>query len=146
MSEAPPDPAVETENKASRRPRPRPVPRAGSPGLEAPLEVQPAHPALPGEIRNLEFEHAQESLRAQKAWAEFRLKAAENILKFFYRTNIGVGLFVVVLWLVETWIKPGLPTGKHLITERVVLALIAGSVAQVGALAIAVGRGLFRDR
>jgi hypothetical protein len=49
--------------------------------------------------------------------------------------------FVLLVWIVQTWIAP---VTTPLITERVVLALIGGSVIQLGTLAVAVGGGLFR--
>ena len=79
---------------------------------------------------------------------EFRREQARKLLSFFYTINIAVFSFVLVVWAVErleTWVAPGMAGHSHLITERVVLALIGGSVVQLGTLAVAVGRGMFRS-
>jgi len=48
-------------------------------------------------------------------------------LNFFYSINAAVFTFVIIAWLIEL---VGLNRGAPLITERVVLALIGGTVAQ----------------
>ena len=119
---------------ASRRKR-VPVNPVGSPGQTASFETAQAEPATTG-LRRLQEED------------EFRREQARKLLSFFYRINIAVFSFVLAVWLIETaesWFAPGLAGHAHLITERVVLALIGGSVVQLGTLAVAVGRGMFRS-
>ena len=131
--------------------RTKAVPAAATPANERPLEVAAEHPATHDGLRQLNFEHARAMLRAQTAeadWAELRIRAAETILKVFFRVNVVVGVFIFVLWAVPTVLHAsGVPAlSPPVVTENVLLALIAGSVAQVGALAYAVGRGLFKER
>ena len=127
------------------------VPAAAKPTNERPLEAAAEHPAVLNELGRLNIEHLSEIIRAQKAetdWAELRIRAAESILKVFYRVNFGVGTFIFVLWAVPTVLDAsGIPLlSPPVVTEKVLLALIAGSVAQIGGLAYAVGRGLFKER
>jgi hypothetical protein len=81
-------------------------------------------------------------------WQKFVSTEITTLFKVFYRINFGVLGLIVVLWSGQAFCGfiPGW-TGDHpqsLVTEKVVLALIAASAAQLGALAFGVGRGLFK--
>ena len=75
----------------------------------------------------------------------FRHAQADRLLTFFYQINKYVGLFLLGAYLVEIFVRPTLACDSRLITEHVVLAIIAGTVAKMGALALAAGQGLFRS-
>ncbi len=62
-------------------------------------------------------------------------------MSVFYIMNGFVLLFIVAVWVVE---RIWAPLRDPVVTERVMLALIAGSTAQLGTLAVSVGRNLWR--
>lgn len=64
-----------------------------------------------------------------------------RVLTVFYVLNAAVFMFVVAVWLTER-IWP--PTRDPVVTDKVMLALIAASTAQLGTLAVSVGRGFWR--
>jgi hypothetical protein len=65
----------------------------------------------------------------------------ERIVIGFLALNFLVFIFVVVAWVSErVWVIPGPPV----ITDKVMLALIAASTAQFGTLAVWVGRSIWR--
>jgi hypothetical protein len=70
------------------------------------------------------------------AWQRFFRDETAKLLQVFYGLNAGVFLLVFILWLAETFC-PLANNRVPVITERVVLALIAASAAQLGALAFA---------
>jgi len=69
------------------------------------------------------------------------------LLRVFYALNATVFGFVVALWIADLIRTDcGSAPANRLITPNVVLALIAASTAQLGALVYAVGRQMFRPR
>jgi len=67
----------------------------------------------------------------------------ERIVIAFLVLNFLVFAFIVFAWLSERlWLRPVSPV----VTDKVMLALIAGSTAQFGTLAVWVGRNIWRDR
>jgi hypothetical protein len=64
-----------------------------------------------------------------------------RVLTVFYVLNAAVFLFVVAVWLSER-LWP--PARDAVITDKVVPALIAASTAQLGVLALSVGRSFWR--
>ena len=64
----------------------------------------------------------------------------------FYVLNGAVGAFVIILWLVQSFFLYHRAPTVVLVTERVVLALIAASAAQLGALAVTVGGLLLKQQ
>lgn len=115
------------------------------PRRRRPVRVEPVATSQTAPFDTAPLEPAPAGLRRLEAEDRFRRDEARKLLKFFYSTNIAVFGFVLVAWVVQTWFVAGSAVGSPLITERVVLALIGGSVVQLGTLAVAVGRGLFRS-
>jgi len=67
----------------------------------------------------------------------------ERIIVGFLVLNALVFVFVIAAWASERfWLQAGAP----IVTERVILALIAGATAQFGTLAVWVGRGIWRGK
>ncbi|GAB7127298.1 hypothetical protein JCM19000A_18050 [Silvimonas sp. JCM 19000] len=64
-------------------------------------------------------------------------KLAHAMIQIFVRLNSAVMVLIVVIWLAELFIGP------RIITEHVVLALIAGTVAQAGMVFATMARRLF---
>ncbi|KPC50156.1 hypothetical protein [Amantichitinum ursilacus] len=64
-------------------------------------------------------------------------KLAHAMIQIFVRLNSAVMALVVVVWLAEIFIGP------RIITEHVLLALIAGTVAQAGMVFATMARRLF---
>ena len=76
---------------------------------------------------------------------KFLRREIHSIFVAFYVLNGAVGTFVVVLWLLQSYfLYRRIPT-VVLVTEHVVLALIAASAAQLGALAVTVGGLLLKQ-
>ncbi len=58
--------------------------------------------------------------------------------------NSFIVLLVIVFWMVdEGWIPSGSSGRTPLVTDRVVITLIAGSGAHLGAAAVSIARELF---
>jgi len=74
-------------------------------------------------------------------WSKWRRAQANRLFLSFYMLNGLIFGFVASIWLVETFWSP---RNDRIITERVVLALIAASAAQLGSLAWHAGRQLLR--
>lgn len=83
------------------------------------------------EITSLNF-----AIKQRKDEHEFRLVQARRLMDAFYILNGSVLLFIFT----ETFLRP---RPSPVVTEAVVIALITASAAQLGALALAVGKMLF---
>jgi hypothetical protein len=68
----------------------------------------------------------------------WRRRAIGLMLAAFVTLNFAVFFFIYIVWKSEF----AQPVANRIVTERVILALIAGSVAQLGALALGLGRAL----
>jgi hypothetical protein len=66
-------------------------------------------------------------------WQDFLRDEIKRLLTAFYWLNGGVVFLVLLLWLGQIKLSPA--TAAPIITEKVVLGLIAASAAQLGALA-----------
>ena len=81
-------------------------------------------------------------------WQTFLRNEIKSLLRAFYAVNTVVALLVVILAILDyrhSW-QPEVSGSvyKPLITERVVLALIGASAAQLGCLAAAAGTSMFK--
>jgi hypothetical protein len=65
-----------------------------------------------------------------------------RILTFFMWANAIAGLLVSVMWVVEHVAPPAVPT----ITEKVIIAALAGITIQSGAIILAAFKGLFLEK
>jgi hypothetical protein len=83
--------------------------------------------------------HKIEQERLENAW---RRESISKLLNVFYIINGAVLLFLFTVWLAQTLFA----SAPRLMSEHVLLALIAGSTAQLGALAAFVGRSLVPSR
>jgi hypothetical protein len=78
---------------------------------------------------------------------EFVQREFSRLLVVFYSFNGVVIFMVVALSAMDFWFMTARPPGtpyQRLITERVIMALIAASAAQLGALAFSVGKQVLR--
>jgi hypothetical protein len=91
----------------------------------------------PDAIQRIEVEEWAE-------WSKLRRKEVRRLLNIFYLVNGAVFLFTFIVWSAEKLFPPPAPDGR-IVTEHVLLALIAASAAQLGVLAVAVGRGLIHE-
>lgn len=71
----------------------------------------------------------------ENAW---RRDAVSRLLAVFYTLNGSVLLFILLAWAGQTFLQ----SAPHMMSERTLWALIAGSTTQLGALAVFVGRSL----
>jgi len=80
--------------------------------------------------------------------AAFLREFASDVRRQFWRINLFVlaALAVLLAFDITFFLKGWIAAEQRIIGERTMLALIAGSTAQLGALAIAIGRGLFAGR
>ena len=76
----------------------------------------------------------------------FLRREIHSVFVAFYVLNGAVGAFVLILWLVQSYFLYQRTPTVVLVTERVVLALIAASAAQLGALAVTVGSLLLKQQ
>ena len=79
-------------------------------------------------------------------WHVLLREKTDELLSLFRTVNLVVLGFVVLLWIVDEihfQMSKG-PFPERLVTTQVILALIGASTAQLGVLAVAVGKGIFR--
>jgi hypothetical protein len=90
---------------------------------------------------HIRAEQAKDDLK----WQDFLRSETKKLLGVFYVLNGAVFLLVVVLWCGETFHAV---QNQHppIITERVILALIAASAAQLGGLAVAAAMAVIKRR
>lgn len=92
-------------------------------------------------------EAAAEGFDREEAEHSLRADWADRIMKLFKIGNIAMIALVGVMALVDAifiglrWIEPN----ERLITDGVVMAVIAATIAQVGAAGVAITRSLFRN-
>jgi hypothetical protein len=65
-----------------------------------------------------------------------------RILTFFMWANAVAGLLVSIMWAIEHIAPPGQPT----ITDKVIIAALAGITIQSGAIILAAFKGLFTEK
>jgi hypothetical protein len=65
-----------------------------------------------------------------------------RILTFFMWANAAAGLIVTIMWGIEHIALPAQPT----ITDKVIIAALAGITVQSGAIILAAFKGLFTEK
>jgi len=106
---------------------------------DKPLADQPRKTPTKKKIPPLSIDAlTQHKIEQAELEGKWRRTAASGILNMFYFVNGFVILFLFAVWLGPLWTS----TMPKIVTERVLLALIAGSTTQLGALALFVGRSL----
>ncbi len=74
----------------------------------------------------------------EKSESDWRQGEISKLFVVFYWINGAVLAFLVVAWAAETFLSKA----PQIVSERSLLALIAGSTTQLGAVAYFVGRAL----
>jgi hypothetical protein len=129
-------------------------PEAATPGKRRRLEP-PVGKTLPlrTEEPSKAASESQTILRLQidlaKAWQDFVQQEFSGLLRVFFRLNFCVLALILTLAMTDVILTVELPPEAHyqrLITDKIILALIAAYAAQLGSLAIAVGTQLLRLR
>ncbi len=116
---------------ARRRKRPAAVQSIAPAGLEP----EPGRAVGPGLDEDERIERLE--------WSRLRRRETKRLFNAFYILNAVVFSFVFIVWLAEFLAFRGAGSAAfHVISDKVVLALIGGSSVQLGALALAVGKGL----
>lgn len=78
----------------------------------------------------------------RKARRQIQKEELRRILTFFMWANAIAGATVTVMWAVEHWAPPAQPV----ITDKVIIAALAGITVQSGAIILAAFRGLFAEK
>lgn len=71
----------------------------------------------------------------------FQKKSLNRIRKLFQWFNVAILSFVAVFALIEKIIPPN--ADANIITDKVIIAIIAGMTAQIGAVVLAAYKGMF---
>ena len=86
--------------------------------------------------------------RLDIAESELRRDLARTIMRWFVRVNVAVLLLLAVVYGAEAlfvWGKLISPS-ERIIGQNVLLAVIAGTTAQLGAIALSISKWLFPQR
>jgi hypothetical protein len=78
----------------------------------------------------------------RKARREIQREQLRRILTFFMWANAVAGFVVTVMWAIEKFYPPVQPT----ITDKVIIAALAGITVQSGAIILAAFKGLFTEK
>lgn len=78
----------------------------------------------------------------RKARREIQKEQLRRILTFFMWANAVAGFIITVMWTVEYFYPPAHAT----ITDKVIIAALAGITVQSGAIILAAFKGLFTER
>jgi hypothetical protein len=81
-------------------------------------------------------------------WHQLLRKLTEDMLSLFRYINIIILAFVVFIWLVDEvhyWVAIKSAPPARLVSSEVILALIAASTANLGLLALAIGKAVFKQ-
>jgi hypothetical protein len=81
-------------------------------------------------------------------WHQLLRKLTEDMLGLFRYINITILGFVVFIWLVDEihyWAAIKSAPPPRLVSSEVILALIAASTANLGLLALAIGKAVFKQ-
>jgi hypothetical protein len=88
------------------------------------------------------LEFSNEKWVDRKARREIQREQLRRILTFFMWANAVAGLVVTGMWTIEYLHPPVHPT----ITDKVIIAVLAGITVQSGAIILAAFKGLFTEK
>ena len=78
----------------------------------------------------------------RKARREIQKEQLRRILTFFMWANAIAGMVITAMWAIEYLDPPLQPT----ITDKVIIAALAGITVQSGAIILSAFKGLFREK
>lgn len=116
-------PALNPVVEAGRKP-----PRSGRPKTET-----------------IEIRQEEKGLEVSEKRFEFQKKSLNRIRKLFKWFNIALLGFVFIFALIEKIYPPATDSG-YIITDKVIIGIIAGLTAQIGAIVLAAYKGLFSSK
>lgn len=93
----------------------------------------------------IELSTASKDLEISDRRFRFQKKSLNRIRRMFLRFNVALLIFLTFFALLEK-IFPPTASAQHIITDKVIIGIIAGMTAQIGAVVLAAYKGMFTGK